>query len=43
MTKIHYECPKYPKTLENEQNSPKTTTTAVKTLKMKKIPLEPQK
>ena len=36
MTKMHYECLKYPKTLENDKNAPIT-------FKMTKIPLKPQK
>ena len=36
MTKMHYECPKYPKTLENDQN-------ALITFKMTKIQLKRQK
>ena len=44
MTKMPNECQKYPKTLKNDQNTPKkTTTTTLKTLKMKKILLNPQK
>ena len=44
MTKMPNECQKYPKTLKNDQNTPKkTTTTTLKTLKMTKIPLNPQK
>ena len=39
MTKMHHECPKYPKILENDQNAPKTTTTTPTTFKMIKIPL----
>ena len=42
MTKMHHECPKYPKILENDQNAPKTTTTTRNTFKMTKIPLKPQ-
>ena len=38
---MHHDCPKYPKTLENEQNAPKTTTFP-ETFKMTKIPLNPQ-
>ena len=33
MTKMHYEYPNYPKTLENDQNVPKTTTIPVEALK----------
>ena len=36
MTKMHHECPKYPKILENDQNAPKTTTTTPKILKRSK-------
>ena len=50
MTKMHYECPKYPKNQENDQNAPKTSKTTTlpppplqkKTFKMSKIPLKPQ-
>ena len=42
MTKMHYEYPKYPKTLENDQNAHKTTTIPSETFKMTKIPLNPQ-
>ena len=42
MTKMHYEYPKYPKTLENDQNAHKTTTIPSKNFKMTKIPLNPQ-
>ena len=37
---MRYDCPEYPKTLENDENAPKTTTTTAKTLKMTKIPLK---
>ena len=43
MTKMNHEFPKYPKTLENDQNAPKTMTTTPKTFKITKIPLKPQK
>ena len=43
MTKMHHECQKYPKNLENDQNAPKTSTTIPKTFKMTKIPLKIQK
>ena len=45
MTKMYHECPKYPKILENNQNTPKTSkiTTIPKTLKITKIPLKPKK
>ena len=36
MTKMHHECPKYLKIVENDQNAPKTTTTTLKTFKMTK-------
>ena len=42
MTKMHHECPKYPKTLENDQNAPKTTRAFQETIKITKIPLNPQ-
>ena len=42
MTKMHHECPKYPKTLENDLNTPKTMTILLETFKMDKIPLNPQ-
>ena len=34
--------PKYSKTLENDQNAPKTTTIPTETFKTTKIPLNPQ-
>ena len=40
---MRYECPKYPKTLENDQNATKTPTTIAKTFKVTKILLKPQK
>ena len=40
---MHYECPKYLKTLENDENTLKLTTTTPKTFKITKIPLKPQK
>ena len=40
---MHHECPKYPKTLENDQNAPKATTIPLETFKMTQIPLNPQK
>ena len=40
---MHHERPKYPKTLRNDQNAPKTTTIPSETCKMTKIPLNPQK
>ena len=43
MTKMHHECPKYPKILKNDQNAPKTMTKTPRTFKMFKIPLKPQK
>ena len=43
MTKMHHECPKYPKIFENDQNTPKTMTITPKTFKLTKIPLKPQK
>ena len=42
MIKMHHEYPKYPKTLENNQNAPKTTTKHKETFKMTQIPLNPQ-
>ena len=39
---MHHEYPKYPKTLENDQNAHKTTTIPSKNFKMTKIPLNPQ-
>ena len=39
---MHHEYPKYPKTLENNQNAHKTTTIPSKNFKMTKIPLSPQ-
>ena len=41
--KMHHERPKYPKTLRNDQNAPKTTTIPSETCKMTKIPQNPQK
>ena len=43
MTKMYHECQKYPKTQENDQNVPKTTTITPKTYKMTKIPMKPKK
>ena len=43
MTKMHHECPKYPKTLENGQNTSKTTIATPKNFKMTKILLKPKK
>ena len=43
MTKMHHECPKCPKILENYQNATKMMTTTLKTFKMTKIPLNTQK
>ena len=40
---MHHGCPKFPKTLENDQNAPKTTTMPTETFKMTKIPLNPKK
>ena len=42
MTKMHHEYPKYPKTQENIQNAPQTTTIPTENFKMTKIPLNPQ-
>ena len=42
MTKMHHECPKYPKTLENDQTMSKTMTTFPETFKMTKKPSNPQ-
>ena len=42
MTRMHHECPKYPKILKNDQNAPKTTSTTPKTFRMTKIPLNPE-
>ena len=43
MTKMHHKYPKYPKTLKNGQNTPKTTTIPLETFQMPKIPLNSQK
>ena len=43
MTKMHHECLKYPKTLENGQNTSKTTIATPKNFKMTKILLKPKK
>ena len=43
MIKMHHECQKYPKTIKNNQNAPKTTAIPMKTFKMTEILLKPQK
>ena len=42
MTKMHHECPKYPKILKNNQNAPRTTSTTPKTFQMTNTPLNPE-
>ena len=42
LTKMHHEYLKYPKTLKNDKNAPKTTTKPMETFKTTKIPLNLQ-